>query len=205
MPRRLLSAALLNALLLCGWGGVFAAAMCPHAATHPCCRARLKQKAEKPTPQHCDTQPEASGDTHEAAHDSHDGARLHDTDSHGAEHGAQTSHDAGHVSHPSHGTPRAARVERAEDSFVLEGARAAWAVQSSGACAHCVGRPERRDAPAKTRSGEAARRELKSRPAPHAQSPANFSLAYFAPAIIPAQNSPPNASRLHVLLGVFLI
>lgn len=212
MLRRLLSAALLNALLLCGWGGVFAAVMCPHAAhagAHPCCRARLKQKAEKPTSQHCHKQSEASGDAHEAAQNSHDGARLHNSDSHGAEHGAQqisqTSHDTGHVSQPSHGTAHAARGERAEGGSVLEGARAAWVVRSSEGCAHCVGRPEKRDAPAKARSGEAARRELKSRPAPRVQAPTSASFASFAPAVIPVQGSPPTPIRLHALLGVFLI
>src|SRR5688572_4982172 len=143
MLRRLLSAALLNALLLGGWGGVFAAVMCPHAANavaHPCCRARLKPKAEKPTPPHCHTQAEASGDAHEAAHDSHDGARLHDTDSRGAAPSSRTSHDTGHVSQPSHGTAHAARGELAEDSLAPEGARAARAVRSSEGCTHCVSR-----------------------------------------------------------------
>ena len=208
MPRRLLSAALLNALLWCGWGAVFAAVMCPHAANavaHPCCRARLKPKAEKPTSPHCHTQTGASGDEHEAAQNSHDGERLQDADSHGAEHLAQTSHDTGHVSRPSHGTAHAARGERAEGGSVLEGARAAWAVQSSEGCAHCVRRPGKRDAPAKARSGEAARRELKSHPAPRAHTPTSFSIASFGPTIIPVQGSPPTPTRLHALLGVFLI
>lgn len=217
MPRRLLFAGLLSALLLCGWGGVFAAVMCPHAPAraanaglHPCCRARLKQKAAPPTSPHCHKLTEAPDEAHEPARDSHGGAPARAAETHGAEHAAHVSRAprlAGQVSRPSppsHGTAPAARGGRAGGGLVLEGARAARAVQSSEACAHCVSRPERRNAPAKARSGEGARRE-QSRPAPRAQAPASHSFASFAPAIIPVQGSPPAPARLHVLLNVFLI
>jgi hypothetical protein len=219
MPRRLLFAGLLNALLLCGWGGVFAALMCPHAAAraaeaalHECCRARLTHKAAQPTSTHC----HARADEPDGAHEAHDGAQRSPDDahiqdgaaaSHGAEHGAQSSQPsrgAEQVSRPSHVTAHAAREGRAGGGLVREGPRAARAVQSSAGCAHCVGQPEQPNAPAKARGGEGSRRE-QSRPAPHDQAPNGFSPASFAPSVIPVQGSPPGTSRLHVLLNVFLI
>jgi hypothetical protein len=218
MPRRLLFAGLLNALLFCGWGGVFAALMCPHAAAraadaepHECCRARLARKAAKPTSTHCHAPSDEPGGAHEAhggAHRSHDGAHVQDASvAHDAEHGAESSQPssgAEQVSQPSHGTAHAARGGRAGGGLVREGARTVRAVQSSAGCAHCVGQPEQPNAPAKARGSEGARRE-QSRPAPRAQTPNGFSLASFAPAVIPVQGSPPGTSRLHVLLNVFLI
>jgi hypothetical protein len=205
MLRRLLFAGLLNALLLCGWGGVFAAVMCPHAAAraldaapHECCRARLARKAAQPASTHCHARADEPGGAHEAhegAQSSPDGAHVQDgaAASHGAEHGAQSSQPsrgAEQVSRPSHVTAHAAREGRA--------------VQSSAGCAHCVGQPERPNTPAKARGGEGARRE-QGRPVPHLQAPTEFSLASFAPAVIPMQGSPPAAARRHVLLNVFLI
>ena len=181
--RRLLCAGILSALLLCGWGGVFAAAVCPHAATHLCCLARLKPKEEKATAPHCHKQSESRGDAHEAA---------------------QNSHDALHTSQPSHETAHAAREGRAEGGPVREGARAAWAVGSFGSCAHCVNRPERPNAPVKSSGVEGARRE-QSRPVRHVHAPQTPAFASFAPSVIPVQGSPPGSTRLHLLLGVFLI
>ncbi|HEU4596848.1 MAG TPA: hypothetical protein VFS10_17055 [Pyrinomonadaceae bacterium] len=187
MLRRLTFAGLLNALLLCGWGGVFAAVMCPHAsaraadaAFHECCRARLTRQAAPPSSTHCHARTNEPGDAHEAhdgAQSSTDAVHLQDeAASHEADHGAQSSQPA----------------------------RAALAVQSSEGCAHCVRKPERQNSPSKARGVEGARRE-QSRPAQQAQAPIGFSFASFAPAVIPVQGSPPVAGRLHVLLNVFLI
>ncbi len=201
MLRRLLFAGLLNALLLCGWGGVFAAAMCPHASAraahaglHECCRARLAHKTSKPPATHCDTRAESAS----LAHDTHGARGTHE------ETRAQDATPPRVSEHPSHGTAHAAREGRADDGLVREGARAARAVRSSEGCAHCVGQPTRPNVPAKSRGGEVARRD-QSRPEPRVHAPETFSFASFAPAVIPVQGSPPGASRLHVLLGVFLI
>jgi hypothetical protein len=202
MLRRLLFAGLLNALLWCGCGGVFAAAMCPHASAraarselHDCCRARLTRKTAKPSSPDCHARAaEYSSVTHD-------------------EHGARAAHEGMHAQvatpppvseHPSHGMAHAAREGRADDGLVREGARAARAVQSSEGCVHCVGQPTRPNVPAKSRGGEVARRD-QSRPEPRVHAPETFPFASFAPAVIPVQGSPPGASRLHVLLGVFLI
>jgi hypothetical protein len=218
MLRRLLSAGLLNALLLCGWGGVFAALMCPHASAraargglHECCRARLPREAAKPTSEHCHARAESPGDAHEAhdeARRSQDGETLQDSSaSHGSEHGAQisqTPHGGGHDSQHSQGADDGAREGLDDGGPFPGGAQAAWAVRSSEGCAHCVRKPERPNAPSKARGGEGARRE-QSRPVQHARTPPAASYASFAPAVIPVQGSPPAASRLHVLLNVFLI
>jgi hypothetical protein len=234
MLRRLFTAGLLNALLLCGWGGVFAALMCPHASAraarggaHECCRARLRREAAKPTSAHCHARAETPGDAREAhgvAREGRDGATLQTSSAaHGSEHAAhvsQTPHGGesqtphgdesqasdggeGDASRPAQGATAEGAREGLNDGGPFHGAeRAAWAVRSSEGCAHCVSKPERPNVPAKARGSNGARRE-QSRPAQHVQAPT--ASASFAPAVIPVQGSPPAASRLYVLLNVFLI
>ena len=213
MLRRLLITGLFSALLLCGWGGAFAAVMCPHAlaraaaaGTHACCRARMpgrapapEKKAAKPSP-HCHAQPEQASSTRGAR-----SAHGHESQaSRASEHGDRATHSASHEAEAPLEAAHATREDRAASRLLLDERGAAWAVRPSDVCAHCVGDSKRPTAPAKARGGEGARR-VESRPEPRPQRPLPIVFASFAPEVIPVQGAPPGAARRHALLGVFLI
>jgi hypothetical protein len=203
MLRRLLINGLLSALLLGGWSGAFAVVLCPHeraasdaAGTHDCCRALSTKKAAQQAGSHCRKQAETAKGSHEA----HKAQSLRVTHAHDA----QSPHAPERSLQVSRETASGAQERRPGGGLMRESQSAVSVVQAPGDCAHCVGRSEHGSAPAKARGGEGSRRdELYQEP--RAQRASSFSLASFAPAIIPLQGAPPFASRRHVLLNVFLI
>jgi hypothetical protein len=185
MRQRLLINGIVAALVLSGWSGALAAAMCPRAEAastdaHACC---VKEAGEESA--HCPMAPGTMGETGRT----HDGG--HDEGATSSPHEATeiSAHHQQHAVEVSAGVRTATGIRRADDS-----------------CAHCIGRSTFPPASLKMGAGEGAKRDDNSRPA-RAREHVARPFASFAPEIVPSQGAPPgnSAARRRVLIGVFLI
>jgi len=201
MRRLLLNACAAAVLILGGWGGALASAVCPHAsgaaraAEHACCRARAKSQTRRAGKSQTARQTAEQSTAHHSPRRAAQGGG----DCHAQLPGARAAkhQDAG---------PRPNVRETAGPREVAR----AGAVQRGGvarpgaSCAHCVSRPELPPASAKLRGDGGARRAADA-PAERAPSlPATAGLSR-APAVAAARGAPPLTARRHVLLNLFLI
>ncbi|HVF28662.1 MAG TPA: hypothetical protein VM943_10505 [Pyrinomonadaceae bacterium] len=183
--------------MLSGWGGVFAAAFCPHARraatdgdapmadarpddAHACCRMSKKSASvDGGNDAHCSDRTENRNDA-----STNDESSFHQK--------IVPHHEA---SRPAHGT-----VGVESESHV---AAAGFAVEFS-TCDHCVERREQLPVFVRARaSGEAKPDSLSS--AAHAQKVSRAVAPSFTPMMPLSRGAPPGSTRRHVLISVFLI
>ena len=184
------------ALILSGWGGALAAALCPHAQrgvpssiastpdmrpddAHACCRMSKKSASVDGNEAYCSgtTENRNVASTHNEA-SSHQKAVPH--------------HEA---SRPAHGTV-GTEPETHE-------AAARFAVESS-TCDHCVERREQLPAFVRARSSGEAKPDILTS-AVHAQKVSRAVVPSFSPITPLSRGAPPGRARRHVLISVFLI
>jgi hypothetical protein len=204
MRHRLLNACVAAALILGGWGGALASAVCRHArgggqaSEHECCRARTKAGARKAT----------LSSTNSSTHSSTHSASPSSSSASARSARRDPARQAPHCHAQS--APAAARDSEAhadgeprEVAHAAAGARAGLARQAAP-CGHCVWRSGTPPATPKVRDHESPRRAVEAPAAlvRLASTPAVFSRDT---ATAPARAAPLAPTRLHVLLNCFLI
>lgn len=185
------------ALMLSGWGGALAAALCPHAQraatdsnapmadarpddAHACCRMSKKSaRVDGGNDAHC------SGTIEKA----NDASSHNEASSHGK---AVPHHEASRPAHSSVGAEPESHV-----------AAAGFAVESS-TCGHCVNRREQLPPFVRACASGEAKCDISST-AVHSQKVLRAVAPSFTPITPLSRGAPPGSARRHVLIGVFLI
>lgn len=201
MLRRLSALGVFCALLLQGWGGALASALCPHAGAatkrqeeaHSCCPAGkpdARAQESAPSASHC---PMSQG--RRAADEERPHGRAHNP-----------SHEPAHAAAREHARAAVDEEDEPARQDAARGLRALTARRAPHPCSHCVGRPDLPPAPNFSRETNGARRGgsfAEPRLAAARVEPPRVSFVRF---VTPTQHAPPaGGARRHALLGVLLI
>ena len=203
MRRHLQIIAISFALLLFGWSGVLAAALCAHArgahaaallAGDSCCATHAAQEAAAEN---------AAAPAEEAEEEAGHCALMSAAD---AAHHAPASEQHRQLSAQAGASAAQETIDCAQGAGE-EQASAPAPVESfaPASCAYCLGRPETPTAPAVTARIPDRTAKGADGPAPRAETSPALTPRRFIPSINPTQGAPPGQARRHVLLNIFLI
>lgn len=215
MRQRLSAIVLAFALLLFGWGGALAAALCAHAgggspaampADHTCCSLSAALAEDESAPE--ETAEEAATGAAHCALALEASAEPAASATHAPRPPASASARA--VASASESSDEFASASESSDCAGSERAGPASAPVfgqsfAPASCVHCLGRSERPSAPAVTARAPDRTAKGAHDLAPRAVSAPALNANRFTPPVTPTQGAPPTGARRHLLLSVFLI